>query len=311
MKSSIEQKPLLLPPQLARKIGLNAALVLQQIHYWLQKSKHFVGGVRWIYNSFTAWAAQLPMSTRTIQRAIAKLKAQGLIKVERRAAQEWDQTNWYSIDYERLEELEALISPSAPLCRDRLCQLDTIECATLSTSYTETSTKELKTTDKPTDHPVVEETKQGKKVTNKAEDRLAEVKELGVQKSKSLIRAIQTTEDQIFRRAVAALKEAIAKRRVSNPTGYLIQALRERWGPTDGEARQGDDSSGRLRKTTSPAPAGFSEWFNLAQRLKLVTHSMTCDDGVLRVLTNESCWEDWGVMAATFPIAYCKQMLSC
>ena len=309
MKSSIEQKPLLLPPQLARKIGLNAALVLQQIHYWLQKSKHLIGGVRWIYNSFTAWAAQLPMSTRTIQRAIAKLKVLRLIKVERRAAQEWDQTNWYSIDYQRLTELEALILPSAPSCRDRPCQVDAIDHDNLATSYTETSTEEINTTDTPSSNPVVKEAKQEKKVTNKEESRLAEVKALGVQPNKFLTHAIQTTEDQVFRRAVAALKEAISKRRAVNPTGYLVQALRERWGPTEGEVRRGNDSPGHLSKTNSSIPSGFSEWFNLAQKLKLVTHSMTCDDGVLRVLTNEDCWEDWGVMAATFSIAYCKQML--
>jgi hypothetical protein len=111
MNASLEQNTLLLPPRLARKIGMSAALVLQQLHYWLKKTSHTIKGVRWIYNSFLSWAEQLPLAVRTIKRAIAKLKDLNLIQVERHGKQQWDQTNWYTINY---QELEALISPIVP-----------------------------------------------------------------------------------------------------------------------------------------------------------------------------------------------------
>ncbi|MDQ1000403.1 hypothetical protein QFZ28_000803 [Neobacillus niacini] len=36
----INEAPLMIVPSLAVKIGMNEAVVLQQIHYWLSISKH-------------------------------------------------------------------------------------------------------------------------------------------------------------------------------------------------------------------------------------------------------------------------------
>jgi len=138
MHVSLESNTLLLPPQLARKIGFSAALVLQQMHYWLGKSKHLINGVRWIYNSFPAWAEQLPLAVRTIKRAIAKLRELNLIQVERHGKQQWDQTNWYTINY---QELEALIPPIVPDCPDQSGQPDTPNEDSLAPSFSEITPK--------------------------------------------------------------------------------------------------------------------------------------------------------------------------
>ena len=37
----IHEEPLLVLPGLASRIGLNEAIFLQQIHYWLNRSEHF------------------------------------------------------------------------------------------------------------------------------------------------------------------------------------------------------------------------------------------------------------------------------
>ncbi len=39
MTTSLAPHPLLIPPALAKEIGLHEAVILQQIHYWLEKSK--------------------------------------------------------------------------------------------------------------------------------------------------------------------------------------------------------------------------------------------------------------------------------
>ncbi|MEL1193439.1 replication protein, partial [Staphylococcus epidermidis] len=51
----IDDYPILVLPKLATEIGLNEAIVLQQMHYWLKKSNHNYDGRRWIYNSFSEW----------------------------------------------------------------------------------------------------------------------------------------------------------------------------------------------------------------------------------------------------------------
>ena len=51
----IDDYPILVLPKLATEIGLNEAIVLQQMHYWLKKSNHNYDGRRWIYNSFPEW----------------------------------------------------------------------------------------------------------------------------------------------------------------------------------------------------------------------------------------------------------------
>ncbi|MDR7079859.1 hypothetical protein J2Y03_004917 [Neobacillus niacini] len=41
------------------RVGLNEALVLQQIHYWLGINKHEIEGRKWVYNSYPDWQRQL------------------------------------------------------------------------------------------------------------------------------------------------------------------------------------------------------------------------------------------------------------
>ena len=48
----IDDYPILVLPKLAEKIGLNEAIILQQIHYWLKESKHFYDNKIWVYNSY-------------------------------------------------------------------------------------------------------------------------------------------------------------------------------------------------------------------------------------------------------------------
>jgi uncharacterized phage protein (TIGR02220 family) len=103
----IGEKPLMVIPALAVKIGLNEALVLQQIHYWVKSSKHVIEGRKWIYNTYKAWQLQFPFwSESTIKRTIHSLEDQGLIITGNWNHSKMDKTKWYTIDYERVEALE-------------------------------------------------------------------------------------------------------------------------------------------------------------------------------------------------------------
>jgi len=99
----INEPPLVLLPSLAKAIGLNNAIVLQQIHYWLKSSKYEHDGSIWIYNSVSSWCDQFPFwSDSTIKRALNTLRDAGLIKVANYNKAGFDKTLWYTIDYAKL-----------------------------------------------------------------------------------------------------------------------------------------------------------------------------------------------------------------
>ena len=100
-------------PTLATKIGLNEAMFLQQLHYWIDRSKHEMEGHRWIYNTIEDWCKQFPFwSRRTIARVIASLERQRLILTANYNHKGFDRTKWYTVNYELLAKLEAEPVPS-------------------------------------------------------------------------------------------------------------------------------------------------------------------------------------------------------
>jgi len=107
-KLLIDEEPLQVLPSLAVQIGLNEALLLQQLHYWLKKSKHEHDERKWIYNTFEEWQLQFPFwSQRTLQRVMGNLVRLDLVEVHKFNEANRDRTNWYAIKYERLELYES------------------------------------------------------------------------------------------------------------------------------------------------------------------------------------------------------------
>lgn len=79
-KLLINENPIMIIPSLAEKIGLNEAVVLQQIHYWFVTSTHKRDGKTWIYNTYKEWQLQMPFwSESTIKRAIKLLEKKGYL----------------------------------------------------------------------------------------------------------------------------------------------------------------------------------------------------------------------------------------
>ncbi len=105
-KLLIDDYPIQVLPKLAELIGLNEAIVLQQIHYWIRNSKHEYDNKKWIYNSYPKWIEQFPFwSESTIKRAITSLEKQNLLHVGNYNKAGFDRTKWYSINYFELEIL--------------------------------------------------------------------------------------------------------------------------------------------------------------------------------------------------------------
>lgn len=119
-KLLINESPLQVQPSLAMAIGLNEAIFLQQLHYWVGTSRYMRGGKKWVYNTYSDWLFQLKyMSLPTLKRTIKSLKEQKLVHVERFEKLRSNQVNFYSIDYETL----AIISENLDQAIDSIDQL--------------------------------------------------------------------------------------------------------------------------------------------------------------------------------------------
>lgn len=108
----IDESPLQLLPSLAEKVGLNEAVVLQQVHYLItagrtnpERDRKFDG---WVYNTVAGWQEQYFKfwSTKTLQRAITSLEDKGLlISRQDRNYSNFYRMKWYTIDYKALNAL--------------------------------------------------------------------------------------------------------------------------------------------------------------------------------------------------------------
>jgi hypothetical protein len=106
---------LVFQPDLAAIIGLEEAVMLQQIHYWLGQGGHERDGRRWIYNSYAEWTAQFPFWNKDkVRRVVEHLRRRGLVRTARYNRHSYDHTTWYTIDYDAVAAL-GLPPPPAPL----------------------------------------------------------------------------------------------------------------------------------------------------------------------------------------------------
>ncbi|WP_010304020.1 DnaA N-terminal domain-containing protein [Candidatus Odyssella thessalonicensis] len=119
----IGDKCLLMQPELIKAVGKSSALLLQQIHFWINNPKvegKSFEGKKWIANTYESWAADLKvLSLSTIKRAVSNLKRLGILSVGKLSSYKSNRTNWYTINYDRIEKffpsVSSLTSRSAPL----------------------------------------------------------------------------------------------------------------------------------------------------------------------------------------------------
>lgn len=109
-----DERPLVVIPELAVVVGLNSAIVLQQIHYWVRinqrADKNFREGYYWTYNTHEDWREQFPFwSISTVKRIFMELEADNFIVTGNYNRLPIDRTKWYRINYDRLGECVKLI----------------------------------------------------------------------------------------------------------------------------------------------------------------------------------------------------------
>lgn len=106
-------------PMLAKALGINEAIVIQQIYYHMSlkassnTSNHFYEGRWWVYNSYQQWCDNhFPWLTpRSLQNIMIALEKKGILLTMQSLGNRWDRRKWYSLD---LKVLEALL-PNASM----------------------------------------------------------------------------------------------------------------------------------------------------------------------------------------------------
>lgn len=105
-KLLINEPPLQVLPTLAKEIGLNEAIALQQLHYWL---KHGIWhkGQKWIYKPVHKWQSQdFPFwSEKTIRNVFKSLEKQDLILIDKLHSNRQVRVNYYSINNKELQKI--------------------------------------------------------------------------------------------------------------------------------------------------------------------------------------------------------------
>ena len=103
-----DEHPILIDKKLASIVGLNESIVLQQLNYWLHgKSAKQIDGRLWIYNTYDNWKKDnFPFwSKSTVRRALDSCIKKGLIITDNFNKAGFDNTKWYSIDVEKLDQV--------------------------------------------------------------------------------------------------------------------------------------------------------------------------------------------------------------
>lgn len=102
-----DERPLVVSPKLAVLLGdLDKAVILQQIHYWLERSANLKDGYKWVYNSMAEWNKQFPwIAIATLKRKFKSLEDENLLITGNYNRAKFDKTKWYRINYDALNEM--------------------------------------------------------------------------------------------------------------------------------------------------------------------------------------------------------------
>ena len=120
-KLLFDEQPLVVDRKLAKVIGLNEAIVVQQVHYWItinkKANKNFHEGKYWAYSSLPNWHKNNFdfWSFDTVKRTFSKLVKAKILITGNFNKDKRDRTLWYSIDYKRLE---TIINGIGAICTD-------------------------------------------------------------------------------------------------------------------------------------------------------------------------------------------------
>ena len=110
-KLLINENPMMFSPTLAVELDndVNAAIFMQQLHFWLSHSQVEHNGKSWVYNTQEECVNLMRgiVSVSTIKRIVKKLIDRNLIITAELHNNKWNHTNYFTINYEELAKIDA------------------------------------------------------------------------------------------------------------------------------------------------------------------------------------------------------------
>jgi hypothetical protein len=125
--------------EIATALGsFEAAIILQQLHYWTQKEGIgvMVDKAKYVYNSYKDWVKQqfTFLTEWKFRKAMSLLRSLSIVKVIRHKAKEWNQTNYYSLNYSKLREWAGSVGFSVGIFSPKTRRARSIEISELCNS---------------------------------------------------------------------------------------------------------------------------------------------------------------------------------
>jgi DNA-binding transcriptional ArsR family regulator len=100
------ERPQVYRPSVAAALGsLTQAIVLEQLHYWVQRATKEHDGHTWVYKTYKEWGDELGLSYKQTERALDALKERGLVISIQNPYVRMDQTRWWKLDDEGIVKL--------------------------------------------------------------------------------------------------------------------------------------------------------------------------------------------------------------
>lgn len=257
----ISEPPLQVIPSLAVALkSSDKAIMLQQIHYWLLRSKNIVDGHRWVFNTVKGWHEQFPwLAEKTVQRYLKDLCDRGLLITANYNKANFDRTKWYRIDYDALDNLtysKGTDSPNGeglavPLERDSLTQ-------PIPINYTENTHK---TTNKVKSKNLT--AKELKQEFEKLWEQYPKYRKQGKQRAcSSYTHWRKSSKDNTFEKAQEQLKKYLNHIKVQHVPTQFIKAAKTWFANIDDEYDQAPEQAKKNWRTQKTVEKG-TDWSSI------------------------------------------------
>lgn len=259
-------KPLILSGSLAAALkSAEAAIVLQQVHYWLgKKGGKIIDGVHWIHNTYEQWLEQFPWLTKwRLRQVFYRLRETEILKFAQHDQRQYKRRGYYTIDYEKLNALQGLM---CDISTHQDVETQTIEVCNAHTSIEQENSlqKELLTenTHPPLPAAVVENLKKEKEIHQEQmmtltpqseaeateavadseveaeaasqETKLELIKTAGIRLNVQLSALVQNFTLENVKNAIAYYQQTQQNKQaqgktIKRPAGWLTDCLRQNW----------------------------------------------------------------------------------
>lgn len=118
------EEPRMFNMSMAAILGLEEAVFVNQLHYWIRRGHRKPDGFLWVYNSIDAWHEQYPCWTwdqlyRIVRRLelpyvptkfdVRHKRGPVVISTDKWNYAKSDRTKWYRLDYAELKRLRGLV----------------------------------------------------------------------------------------------------------------------------------------------------------------------------------------------------------